>query len=70
MICLSLIFDAKNGWIRIHKRNKENDKFINTPCVAVITLTMKKTEQKQKVGFDAYEIKIHKDKLIETVTIY
>lgn len=47
---------------------RKNPKFINTPCVAVTTLTSEDSRQKAKeVGFDAYEIKIHKDKLLDTV---
>lgn len=47
---------------------RKNPKLLNTPCVAVTTLTSEESRQKAKdSGFDAYEIKIHKDKLLDTV---
>ncbi len=47
---------------------RKNPKFLNIPCVAVTTLTSEESKLKAKeAGFDAYEIKIHKDKLLYTV---
>ncbi|MDD4155203.1 MAG: hybrid sensor histidine kinase/response regulator [Candidatus Cloacimonetes bacterium] len=47
---------------------KKNEQFKNIPCIAVTTLTSEDSREKaKKVGFDAYEIKIHKEKLLGLV---
>lgn len=68
LFIVDLLMPRMDGY-EFTREIRKNDKFINTPCVAVTTLTSEESRAKAKeVGFDAYEIKIHKDKLIETVT--
>lgn len=47
---------------------KSNPELVHIPLLALTTLSSEESKKKAfESGFDAYEIKIHKDKLIETV---
>ncbi|HOE91917.1 MAG TPA: chemotaxis protein CheW, partial [Candidatus Cloacimonadota bacterium] len=68
LFVVDLLMPRMDGY-EFTREVRKNAKFINTPCVAVTTLTSDESRAKAKdAGFDAYEIKIHKEKLIETVT--
>ncbi|HPY96936.1 MAG TPA: hybrid sensor histidine kinase/response regulator [Candidatus Cloacimonadota bacterium] len=68
LFVVDLLMPRMDGY-EFTREVRKNAKFINTPCVAVTTLTSDESRAKAKdAGFDAYEIKIHKEKLMETVT--
>lgn len=47
---------------------RKNSKYDHTPIIALTTLVNEESREKAKaIGFDAYEIKLHKEKLLETV---
>jgi two-component system chemotaxis sensor kinase CheA len=67
LFIVDLLMPRMDGY-EFTKEIRNNPKFLNTPCIAVTTLTSEDSKLKAKeVGFDAYEIKIHKDKLLDTV---
>ncbi len=67
LFIVDLLMPRMDGYEFVQEVRK-NPKLLSTPCVAVTTLTSEESRQKAKdSGFDAYEIKIHKDKLLDTV---
>jgi len=69
LFIVDLLMPRMDGY-EFTREVRKNAKFINTPCIAVTTLTSEDSRIKAKeAGFDAYEIKIHKDKLLDTVKL-
>lgn len=67
LFIVDLLMPRMDGY-EFTREVRKNPKFLNIPCVAVTTLTSEESKLKAKeAGFDAYEIKIHKDKLLDTV---
>lgn len=68
LLIVDIIMPRMDGYDFV-REVKKNEKFNHIPCIAVTTLTSEDSRNKAKeVGFDAYEIKIHKEKLLETVS--
>ena len=64
---VDLVMPRMDGYQFVENIRK-SDNFKNTPAIALTTLTSNESKEKAfKAGFNAYEIKLHKEKLIETV---
>lgn len=68
LFIVDIIMPRMDGYEFV-KEIRKNEKYQHIPCIAVTTLTSEDSRNKAKeVGFDAYEIKIHKEKLLDTVS--
>ncbi|MCK9328283.1 MAG: chemotaxis protein CheW [Candidatus Cloacimonetes bacterium] len=64
---VDLVMPRMDGYQFIENIRK-NDKFKNIPALALTTLTSEESKEKAfKAGFNAYEIKLHKEKLISVI---
>lgn len=64
---VDLIMPRMDGYQFIENIRK-NSQFDDIPALALTTLTSEESKEKAfKAGFNAYEIKLHKEKLLETV---
>ncbi len=67
ILIVDIIMPRMDGYEFV-REVKKNDSLKDIPCIAVTTLTSEESREKaKKVGFDAYEIKIHKEKLLDLV---
>ncbi len=69
ILVVDIIMPRMDGYELVETLRKNPD-YDNVPILALTTLANEENKQKAKdVGFDAYEVKVHKDKLMETVKL-
>ena len=67
ILVVDIIMPRMDGYEFMHTIRKD-ERYKKTPAMALTTLSNEESKEKAiQVGFDAYEIKIHKERLLETI---